>query len=109
MNPYEGTLLGLLTGGPTLKQRVQHPDVHERKDRGEHYWHFRYREDVIQPDGSVKTIRRFHTLGPSRDKANPINHKKACQMRDEFLASKNAPPALASQNGAPPLTEPEKP
>jgi len=94
-----------------LKQRVQHPDVHERKDRGQYYWHFRYREDVIQPDGSVKTIRRFHTIGPSRDKANPISHKKACQMRDDFLAGKRATPALAPprQDGAPPPTEPEKP
>jgi integrase len=108
MNPHEGNLLGLLTGGTRLKQRVQHPDVIERNDRGKYYWYFRYREDVIQPDGSVKTFRRFHKIGPSRDKANPISHKKACQMRDEFLADLDKPkPANASPGPEP--EPPEKP
>jgi integrase len=66
MNPTEGTLLMWLTGGPQLKQRVQHPDVHEREDRGTYYWYFRYRDDVIQQDGSLKTVQRFHKIGLSR-------------------------------------------
>ena len=61
----KGTLLEL-TGGVRLKQRVQHPKVHERKDRGSYYWFFRYRHDELLPDGSIKTTRRFHTIGPSR-------------------------------------------
>lgn len=61
----KGILLEL-TGGVGLKQRVQHPKIHERKDRAKPYWFFRYREDDVLPDGSSKTIRRFHTIGPSR-------------------------------------------
>ena len=60
-----GTLLAL-TGGVRLVQRVQRPKVHERKDRGGHYWFFRYRADDLLPDGSVKVTRKFHTIGPSR-------------------------------------------
>ncbi len=65
MTAKEGTLLAL-TGVTALKKRVQHPTVHERKDRGHFYWYFRYRQDEVQPDGSVKTRRKFHTIGPSR-------------------------------------------
>lgn len=70
--------------------RVQHPDVHERKLGGRWVWFFRYYEDVAQPDGSIKTVRRNHIIGDSRDKANPIRHKQACEMRDAFLAECNA-------------------
>ena len=42
----EGTLLSLF-GRPRLKQRVQHPKVHERKDRKGPYWFFRYWHDEI--------------------------------------------------------------
>src|SRR5215831_7515756 len=61
----KGTLLAL-TGGVRLVQRVQRPKVHERRDRGTKYWFFRYRADELLPDGSVKTKRKFHTIGPSR-------------------------------------------
>lgn len=40
-----------LTGDVKLKQRVQHPSVIERKDRGQHYWYFRWREDEMLPSG----------------------------------------------------------
>lgn len=90
MREHEGNLLLLLTGGSQLKQRVQHPKVHERKDRGQYYWFFRYWHDELLPDGSVKTTRKFHTVGPSRDKDNPISHKDACARRDKFLADRNA-------------------
>ena len=59
------TLLNL-TGGVRLKQRVQHPSVIERKDRGQHYWYFRYREDDLLPNGKIRVRRKFHTVGPSR-------------------------------------------
>jgi integrase len=78
-----------------LKKRVQRPEVHERQDRGSYYWFFRYREDVIQPDGSVKTIRKFHTLGPSRDKKKPMSIAKAREERDKFLADLNVAPTRA--------------
>ena len=86
----EGTLLAL-TGGVRLKQRVQHPKVHERKDRGSYYWFFRYRHDELLPDGSIKTTRRFHTIGPSRgDSAIP--KKQAEAKRDFSLAELNTAP-----------------
>ena len=66
----EGNLQSL-TGGLRLKVRIQHPDVHERTDRGGSYWFFRYWEDVLQPDGTTKVMRRFQGVGPS--KLEPIN------------------------------------
>src|SRR5277367_932036 len=78
-----------LTGGVKLKQRVQHPSVIERKDRGCYYWYFRYRDDELLPDGTVRTRRRFRTIGPSRgDKA--MGKKQAEIERDKFLAQLNA-------------------
>ena len=44
----EGNLQSL-TGGLRLKVRIQHPEVHERTDRGCSYWYFRYWDDVIAP------------------------------------------------------------
>ncbi len=85
-----GTLL-TLTGGVRLKQRVQHPKVHERKDRGAHCWFFRYRHDELLPDGTTKVTRKFHTIGPSRGE-NPIPRKQAEIKRDAFLAELNAAP-----------------
>jgi integrase len=72
MDQPEGNLLSWLTGGhlnqpeQQIKRRVQHPKVLERKDRGKYYWFFRYRDDAVQPDGSIKTTRPFHKLGLSR-------------------------------------------
>jgi integrase len=87
----EGTLLAL-TGGARLTRRVQHPKVHERKDRGTHYWFFRYRTDDIQPDGTIKTSRKFHTIGPSRG-VGALAKKQAEVERDKFLADLNAAPS----------------
>jgi hypothetical protein len=85
-----GTLLSL-TGGVGLKQRVQHPKVHERKDRGSYYWFFRYRHDDLRPDGSIRTTRKFHTIGPSKGD-NAIPRKQAEIKRDAFLHDLNAAP-----------------
>jgi len=90
MNVNEGTLL-TLTGGVRLKRRVQHPKVHERKDRGSFYWFFRYRYDELLADGSIKTSRKFHTIGPSRG-TNAIPKRQADATRDTFLANLNAAP-----------------
>src|SRR5438067_186944 len=87
----EGTLLEL-TGGVELKQRVQHPRIHERKDRGKTYWFFRYRHDEVLPDGSKRTIRRFHTIGPSRGEG-VLSKKQAEVKRDQLLAGRNAAPS----------------
>ena len=83
--------LQALTGGVRLKQRVQHPKVHERKDRGSYYWFFRYRRDELLPSGTIKTTRKFHTIGPSRGE-NAIAKKQAESKRDVFLAEQNAAP-----------------
>src|ERR1700722_1576614 len=84
------TLLNL-TGGVTLKQRVQHPSVIERKDRGQHYWYFRYREDELLTNGTLKPRRRFHTVGPSRGEG-ALSKKQAEVERDKFLLERNAAP-----------------
>jgi integrase len=86
--------LHVLTGGTHLKRRVQHPQVHERKDRGTHYWFFRFREDEILPNGSIKTSRKFHTIGPSRGE-NAMGKRKAEEERDRFFAALNAAPTRA--------------
>ncbi len=88
---HEGTLLSL-TGGVRLKQRVQHPGIIERKDRGDHYWYFRYRHDELLPDGTVKVTRKFHTIGPSRG-AGALTRKQAEFERDKFLLERNAAPS----------------
>jgi hypothetical protein len=63
--PNNATLLRQ-TGGVRLKQRVQHPRVEECRDRHNPYWFFRYRADELLPDGTVKTSRKRHIIGPSR-------------------------------------------
>ncbi len=86
----KGTLLEL-TGGVRLVRRVQRPKVHERRDRGTHYWFFRYRADELLRDGSVETKRKFHTIGPSRgDRA--LTKRQAEAERDRVLAELNNAP-----------------
>ena len=58
--------LHMLAGGLRVKARVQHPEVTQRKDRQSRPWIFRYRHDEIQPDGSVKTLRKYHEIGHGR-------------------------------------------
>src|SRR5260370_4905661 len=82
-------ILHELTGGVRLKKRVQHPKVSERKDRGSCYWFFRYWHDEIRPDGTTKTTRKFHMIGPSRGE-HAIGKRKAEDERDRFLAGINA-------------------
>src|SRR5258705_7556548 len=90
IRPHEGTLLEL-TGGVRLKQRVQHPSVIERKDRGQYYWYFRYREDELLSTGILKPRRRFRTIGPSRGES-AVSKKQAEVERDKFLLERNAAP-----------------
>ena len=85
----EGNLQSL-TGGLLVKVRIQHPGVHERTDRGGSYWFFRYWEDVLQPDGTTKAVRKFHVVGASKGE-NRITKKQAEVERDKFLAKINKP------------------
>src|ERR1035438_9226389 len=85
----EGNLQSL-TGGLRLKVRIQHPEVHERTDRGGSYWYFRYWDDVLQADGTMKPVRRFHVVGPSKGETR-LSKKQAEVERDKFLATINKP------------------
>src|SRR5215831_13291315 len=87
----EGILLRL-TGGVRLKQRVQHPKINECRDRGAPNWFFRYWDDEMQPDGTVRTSRKRHIVGPSKG-PNAIGKKQAEIERDSFLAELNAAPS----------------
>ncbi len=75
-----------------MPQRVQHPKVNECTDRGTPYWFFRYWDDELLPDGSVRTSRKRHIIGPSIGQ-NAIGKKKAETERDKFLAERNAEPS----------------
>jgi integrase len=81
-----------LGGGVRLKQRIQHPSVIERKDRGRHYWFFRCREDERLPNGEIKIRRKFHTIGPSRGEG-ALTKKQAEVERDKALMELNAAPS----------------
>src|ERR1700686_3962278 len=83
-----------LAGGVAVNKRVQHPKVHERKDRKGAYWFFRYWHDQILADGSVKTSRKFHTIGPSKGEG-ALTKRGAEAKRDQFLAGLNAAPTRA--------------
>ena len=89
MPPSEAILLSL-TGGLKLKARVQHPKVHERKDRKSHCWLFREWVDEIQPDGTVRAVRKFFTIGPSKGE-NSLTRKEAEVERDRILLKLNTP------------------
>jgi integrase len=82
--------LHMLAGGLRVKARVQHPQVKPRKDRANWPWVFRCWVDVIQPDGSVKTLRKYQEIGPSKGDGS-ISKKQAEIERDKFLAKLNAP------------------
>ena len=82
--------LHMLAGGLHVKARVQHPGVKPRKDRAGWPWIFRYYDDEIQSDGSVKVLRRYREIAPSKGEG-AITKKQAEIERDKFLAKVNAP------------------
>ena len=77
-----------LAGGLKVKVRIQHPGVHERTDRDGSDWFIRYWDDVLQPDGTTKAVRRFRTIGPSKGD-NKLSKRQAELERDKFLATIN--------------------
>jgi integrase len=79
-----------LAGGLRVKARVQHPQVKPRKDRKGCPWVFRYWHDDVQSDGSIKTLRKYYEIAPSKGAA-AITKKQAEIERDKFLAKLNAP------------------
>jgi integrase len=64
--------------------------VKPRKDRQGWPWVFRYWHDQVQPDGSVRTLRKYQAVGPSKGDG-AITVKQAEVERDKFLAKLNAP------------------
>jgi hypothetical protein len=74
--------------------RVQHPKVHQREDRNGTYWFFRYYHDELLPDGTIKTTRKFHTIGPSKG-VNKLTRREAETARDKVLSELNAAPTRA--------------
>src|SRR5580704_2448341 len=90
----EGIVL-TLAGGLRVKARVQHPQVKPRKDREGWPWIFRYWADEVQPDGSVRTLRKYQAVGPSKGDG-AITRKQAEIERDKFLAKLNAPTTEAA-------------
>lgn len=89
MPPNDAILLAL-TGGLKLKTRVQHPKVHERKDRQGHSWFFRAWVEEPQPGGTAKTTRKFFTIGPSKGE-RALTKKQAEIERDKLLLKLNTP------------------
>src|SRR5215510_7292297 len=80
----------MLAGGLRVKARVQHPQVKPRKDRQGWPWVFRYRAEEVQSDGSVKTLRKYYEIAPSKGEG-AISKKQAGIERDKVLAKVNAP------------------
>jgi integrase len=90
----EGNVL-TLAGGLRVKARVQHPQVKARKDREGFPWVFRYWHDEVQPDGSMKTLRKYREVGPSKG-AGALTKKQAEIERDKVLAKLNTPTVEAA-------------
>ncbi|MEI9814323.1 MAG: hypothetical protein WDO18_17515, partial [Acidobacteriota bacterium] len=82
--------LHALAGGLRVKARVQHPQVKPRKDREGCPWVFRYWFDEILSNGSVKALRKYQSVGPSKGEG-AITKKEAESRRDKFLVELNAP------------------
>jgi integrase len=89
MPAHRGSL-HVLAGGLRVKARVQHPQVKPRKDRQGSPWVFRYWADEIQAGGSMKTLRKYQEIAPSKG-AGAITKKQAEVERDKFMAKLNAP------------------
>ena len=65
--------------------RRSQPQVKPRADRPGAPWFFRYHAREIQPDGSVRTIRKYREIAPSKGRG-ALTRKQAEDTRDELLA-----------------------
>lgn len=73
-----------------MKRRYQRMPVKKRKDRGREYWYCRYLEDVVQADGTVKTVHRRHFLGWAEGD-DKIKKEDAERERDKVRNRINTP------------------
>jgi integrase len=82
--------LHMQAGGLKVKARVQHPQVKPRNDREGAPWIFRYWSDELQADGTLRAVRKYQSVGPSKGE-DALTKKQAEIERDKFLAKLNAP------------------
>ena len=80
-----------------MANRSHPPQVMARSDRPGAPWFFRYCAREIQPDGSVRTVRKYREIGPSKGRG-ALARKQAEEARDELLAL-IAPPRHAASAG----------
>src|SRR5450759_5393759 len=85
--------------------KVQHPQVFQRTDRKGSYWFFRYWHEELLPDGSIKTTRRFRTLGPSNGQ-DALTRAAAEARRDSILGGLDVIPPTPVAVPQPPPAEP---
>ena len=71
-------------GEREAESRPAYPQVKARKDRPGCPWVFRYPVEQRRPDGTVRTIRRYREVGPSKGKG-ALSRKQAEAARDRLL------------------------
>ena len=81
--------LHVLAGSLRVKARVQHPGVKPRRDREGWPWVFRYWFDEVQPDASVKTLRKYQSVGAS--KGDGAITKKAAEVAPGAVTAQPRP------------------
>jgi hypothetical protein len=87
-------------------KRLPQPRVDPRTDRPGAPWVFRYQAHEIQPDGSVKVVRKYREIGPSKGRG-ALTRKQAEARRDELLSL--IFPAKANSSEAPSDAETQLP
>lgn len=68
-----------------MANRSHPPQVKPRTDRPRAPWIFRYCAREIQPDGSIRTVRKYREVGPSKGRGS-LTKRQAEDARDELLA-----------------------
>ena len=71
------------------------PQVQPRAERPGSPWFFRYDAREILSDGSVRKVRRYREIGPSKGRGS-LTRKQAETARDEFLSLLLSPPGPAA-------------
>jgi integrase len=76
------------------------PQVQSRAERPGSPWFFRYDAREVLSDGSVRKVRRYREIGPSKGRGL-LTRKQAETARDEFLSLLLSPPAPRPSQPAP--------
>lgn len=84
-----------------ISRPLPQPQVKPRAERPGSPWFFRYDERELQPDGSVRKVRRYREIAPSKGRGS-LSRKQAEAARDEFLARLASAPAARSHQPAVP-------